>query len=108
MSFREFKDEHGVEWKAWDVKPKGIEQRTPTPPTAVPAQNPDRRHRLDSGEMRLRMRPGYEAGWLSFESDAEKRRLIPLPPNVDDASEDQLRAWLAAATPFPKRGSFIE
>ena len=54
------------------------------------------------------MRPGWENGWLSFESNAEKRRLAPLPKDWEEAPVEQMRAWLAAATVFPKRGSFIE
>ena len=45
---------------------------------------------------------------LSFESAAEKRRLVPLPKGWEGASDEQLVKWLAEAKPFPKRGSFIE
>jgi hypothetical protein len=108
MALREFRDEHGVEWRAWDVRPRPIDG--PARPTAgVDATSTTRAPtRNDSGEARLRMRPGWEGGWLSFESAAEKRRLVPLPARWDDATDDQLRQWLASATPFPKRGSFIE
>ena len=110
MSLREFRDEHGVEWRAWDVRPQTVERRvSPTPPSGVPiAPEADRRKRHDPTEVRLRMRPGWEGGWLSFESVAEKRRLVPVPENWEDAPLEQMRKWLAAATPFPKRGSFIE
>lgn len=111
MGYREFKDEHGVDWRAWDVVPQAAEKRTaPTPTGGVPVlPDTDRRSsRHDSNEMRLRMRPGWEKGWLSFESEAEKRRLVPLPANWEDVSIEQLREWLASATSFPKRGSFIE
>ena len=68
----------------------------------------ERRKRENSGEVRLKMRPGWEGGWLSFESAKEKRRLVPLPQEWDQAPDEQLRAWLADAKSFPKRGSFIE
>ena len=110
MGLREFRDEHGVEWRVWDVRPQSVEKRvSPTPAEGVPVMPPqERRTRHDSNEVRLRMRPGWEGGWLSFESVAEKRRLVPLPANWEEVPEDQLREWLKAATPFPKRGSFIE
>ena len=110
MGYREFTDEWGVEWKAWDVTPRIVERRARRSPAAgTPKANPERRRQNEnSGEVRLRMRPGWEHGWLSFESVAEKRRLAPLPEKWDEESDEQLRQWLAQATPFPKRGSFIE
>lgn len=110
MGLREFKDEHGVEWRAWDVRPASVEKRvSPTPPSGIPVPTEaERRKRHDSNEVRLRMRPGWEGGWLSFESATEKRRLVPLPPTWEEAPLEKLREWLAAATPFAKRGSFIE
>jgi hypothetical protein len=111
MGYREFKDEYGVEWRAWDVRPTNVEHRAPpTPAGGVPVfkKEEDRRHHNDSQEVRLRMRPGWEDGWLSFESDAEKRRLAPLPKDWEDAPVEKMREWLASATVFPKRGSFIE
>ena len=108
MAYREFKDQWGNEWKAWDVQPTSVERRNSKPDAGgTPAVKAERRRR-DSGEVRLKMRSGWESGWLSFESAAEKRRLVPLPKNWDKASDDQLKAWLADAKAFPKRGSFIE
>jgi hypothetical protein len=38
--------------------------------------------------------PGYETGWLCFESErGEKRRLIPVPKDWEQADADQLRVW---------------
>lgn len=109
MAYREFKDQWGTEWRAWDVQPTSVERRNSKPnATAKPPVKDERRRRENSGEVRLRMRPGWEGGWLSFESAAEKRRLVPLPKDWDKASDDQLATWLGDAKQFPKRGSFIE
>ena len=110
MAYREFTDQWGNEWRAWDVRPQKVERRRPRSPSGeVPVVKEERRRKKeDSGELRLRMRPGWEDGWLSFESATEKRRLVPLPNDWESASDDQLRQWLAEAASFPKRGSFIE
>lgn len=109
MAYREFKDQWGNEWKAWDVQPTSVERRSSKPDASKSTAKPERRRvGENSGEVRLKMRPGWEGGWLSFESATEKRRLVPLPKDWDKASDDQLNAWLDDAKPFPKRGSFIE
>ena len=110
MAYREFTDRWGNEWRAWDVMPRTVERRSRPPQSGGAPEIKEERRRQgeNSGEVRLRMRPGWEHGWLSFESAAEKRRLAPLPQGWEDSTEEQLRELLAKATPFPKRGSFIE
>ena len=39
----------------------------------------------------------YSRGWLCFESEGEKRRLAPVPPEWDEAGPDRLSTWLQAA-----------
>ncbi len=109
MAYREFKDQWGTEWKAWETVPTGVERRgTTTPPSDTPKFDAGRRKRENSAEVRLKMRPGWEGGWLSFESAKEKRRLVPLPADWDKATDEQLNTWLTESKSFPKRGSFIE
>ena len=109
MAYREFTDQWGTDWRAWDVQPTSVERRgVRAPGEGTPVIKEERRNRENSGELRLRMRPGWEGGWLSFESAAEKRRLVPIPKGWDEAPDAQLQAWLAEAKSFPKRGSFIE
>lgn len=71
MAYREFIDEGGTTWRAWDTYP-------------VSAAN---------------VRPGYEGGWLGFESDGERRRLAPVPAAWEEASDSQLREMLTRAHP---------
>ena len=69
MSYREFRDGAGVQWKAWDTLPR------------------------DPANVRI----GYVGGWLSFESEAERRRLHPIPDGWAAAPDSELLRWLGAA-----------
>ncbi len=71
MAYREFTDEGGTSWRAWDTYPGSA----------------------------ANVRPGFEGGWLGFECDAERRRLAPVPAGWEEASDDDLRAMLARAQP---------
>lgn len=78
MAVREFTDERGVSWRAWDVSPAMM----------VPATK---------GEDYLAAI--YQTGWIVFESvtGGEKRRLSMVPEGWGDATEKELRAMLAKA-----------
>jgi hypothetical protein len=41
-----------------------------------------------------------DEGWLCFERLDEVRRLVPIPPNWESASESELRSMLARAKPI--------
>ncbi len=51
---------------------------------------------------RVNVMPGYEAGWLTFECDGEKRRLFPVPPDWTTAPDEELLRWLASAAVVQK------
>jgi hypothetical protein len=44
-----------------------------------------------TAQRRITLNEGYGAGWLTFESLDEKRRLIPIPPQWEDLSQTELR-----------------
>lgn len=69
MAYREFQDEQGRSWRVWDTFPQK--------PQIVS--------------------PGFENGWLSFETEGEKFRLIPIPPHWETGSESRLRGLLQTA-----------
>ena len=71
MAYREFTDDGGTSWRAWDTYPGSA----------------------------ANVRPGFEGGWLGFECEAERRRLAPVPAGWEEASDDDLRAMLARAQP---------
>jgi hypothetical protein len=82
MAVREFKDEQGRLWRAWEIRPEAIH-----PPT--------------KGEDWLA--DCYVTGWIVFETLAgdEKRRLCPWPMNWAEADGIRLRQLLASAEVVP-------
>jgi hypothetical protein len=82
MAVREFKDEQGRLWRAWEIRPEAIH-----PPTKSEDWLAD----------------CYITGWIVFETLAgdEKRRLCPWPMNWAEADGRRLRQLLAAAELVP-------
>ena len=80
MAHREFTDSRGISWMVWST--------TPSAGSVL------------GGEMRQ--------GWLTFESDGERRRLVPIPNNWEEAASERLelycRAAQAVARTTPIRG----
>ena len=74
MAYVEFEDEEGRGWRAWDTYP----------------QNPHF------------VAPGFEQGWLSFETEGEKHRLAPVPPDWNQVPLARLRQMLRAARQPPR------
>jgi hypothetical protein len=64
---------HGTEWTIWNV-------------------TPSLDHRL-----RIPLTGSTGAGWLCFQSDAEKRRIVPVPEGWEDWPEEALAAALETA-----------
>ena len=69
MAQREFTDSRGTHWLVWST--------TPTPGSLL---GDDMRH-----------------GWLTFESDGERRRLAPIPRAWEDAAIERLELYCKAA-----------
>lgn len=84
MSVREFQDENGRRWRAWDVRPEAI-------------------HPLTRAEDYLT--ECYVIGWIVFETPSgdEKRRLCPWPANWAKCSDAELCSLLARADRVPAR-----
>ena len=67
MPLRHFTDPRGVDWQVWDTLPEKIVSNT------------------------------LEGGWLTFQSENEKRRLAPIPLYWANAPDEELRGLLARA-----------
>jgi hypothetical protein len=70
MPIRDFTDAGGVRWQVWATTP-----------------------------MRGDVHPQFASGWLAFESEAERRRLAPIPSTWEDAADGGLCDLLAQAVP---------
>lgn len=82
MAVREFSDDFGREWRAWDIKPEAIHPQTKAEDYLADC---------------------YTVGWIVFErtTGEEKRRLCPYPVRWADSSEPELRALLGSAEIVP-------
>jgi hypothetical protein len=69
MAQREFTDSRGTHWLVWST----------TPMTGS----------VLASEMRQ--------GWLTFDSDSERRRLAPIPRDWENAADDRLELYCRAA-----------
>lgn len=73
MAYRSFTDRDGTEWQVWDVVPSSTVRHT------------------------------LSGGWLTFESEAEKRRLAPVPLYWVSADDAELERLMRTATVVPRR-----
>jgi hypothetical protein len=108
VAYKKFAGPDGSSWQVWRVLPTAAERRQGQRRKASAAGaalykgperrvNPDRRSKVTAG--RTVVGHGLEHGWLCFESDAgEKRRLVPVPENWEQASPQKLWLWCRAAT----------
>jgi hypothetical protein len=99
MAHREFRDENGRTWQAWDVIPSafdaGVAADEARPSDAGPERRRSRRRVLSvAAEMR--------GGWLAFQSQDESRRLAPIPAGWAKMSDAELAALVRGATPSTK------
>jgi hypothetical protein len=77
MPLREFTDSTGRPWRVWDIRPEQM-------------------HAATRAEDHLQ---NVINGWLAFESatNGEKRRLAPIPPKWESATEQELEEMLERA-----------
>ncbi len=72
MGYREFVDDAGTMWRVWDTHP------------------------VAASTLRT-VSPNYAGGWLTFESEIERRRLTPIPAGWEVGSRDLMMHWCARA-----------
>ena len=108
---RTFVDATGTRWTVWEVKPgaaamgdaerrSGGERRgelAPEPVIERRRADDDRRRRSVSWARGVNR--ALAGGWLTFQSDAEHRRLAPVPPGWAEATEPDLDALCRRARP---------
>ena len=73
MALRELRDESGVIWTIYDVHPSTARHGT------------------------LQIREELASGWLCFQSDAAKRRLVGIPDQWEQMDDSALMSLMTAA-----------
>ena len=109
MSYRTFVDNDGAYWQVWDSLPVKFERRVLSEDRrrakSFAWQGTDRRSGVDrrtTSQRRITLSEGYGRGWLTFESLAEKRRLVPIPNRWEELSNAELRALCEQAKRIAK------
>ena len=75
MASRDYVDSNGMPWRVWSTVPM----------------------------MGAVLTPGFEGGWLTFESDeGNLRRLAPIPAGWESAPTDQLDLYCRTAKEVPR------
>jgi hypothetical protein len=113
VSYRTFLDTTGKRWEVWLVTPAAAERRkadrrataaSGEPFTGGPERRRTPERRRAPFRRSVAVATEYSQGWLCFESEAEKRRLAPVPPGWEEAGPDRLSTWLQAAKRVVKCG----
>jgi len=73
MALRELRDESGVLWTVYDVHPSTVRHGS------------------------LQIREELASGWLCFQSDAAKRRLVGIPEQWEQLEDGALMSLMTAA-----------
>lgn len=96
MPYRQFIDPEGSTWDVWEVRPAAAEAAL----RKVRAQrDPARASDWTTGGV---VSDALAAGWLCFESGAQKRRLAPIPSDWLDATPGALTDLCGMATPVTR------
>jgi hypothetical protein len=93
----------------WDSQPTRVERRERQTERRAPRRftwnGVERRSGADrrvTNQRRITLNEGYGAGWLTFESLREKRRLVPIPRHWDELPQGELRELCSKAKPVAK------
>jgi hypothetical protein len=100
MAHRQFQDETGRRWEAWDVHPSTVELRLNAERLQAATASP-------SGELRRHatfpLPPELRAGWLAFQCGEEARRLAPIPADWYRLTDLELVRLAGAASRIARR-----
>ena len=109
MSYRTFVDRDGSYWQVWDSQPTKVERRVTGADRrrhkSHPWQGLERRTGTDrrlTSQRRITLSEGFGAGWLTFESLNEKRRLTPIPSRWEEFAQPELRTLCEKAKRIAK------
>ncbi len=95
MTYREFTDEQGQLWEVWEIRPISIERRLNEERRRYPRLS-DRRN----SNLELKLRGSHRDGWLTFQCEHQRRRLVPIPEGWDSLPDSELVGLLERAAPL--------
>lgn len=95
MTYREFFDEQGQHWEVWEIRPISIERRLNEERRRYPRLSDRRNPNLE-----LKLRGSHRDGWLTFQCEHQRRRLVPIPDGWDSLSDSELVGLLQRASPL--------
>jgi hypothetical protein len=110
VPYKVFNAPDGTKWEVWMVMPTSTERRrgeefgqsSASESANSTSAGVTERRRVDAGP-RTVVSPGYENGWLCFESGSgEKRRLVPVPDGWETAAAEKLWMWCRLAAEVPR------
>jgi hypothetical protein len=91
MAHRTIRDDAGIEWEVWEVRPSSTERRYLADRRGI-RRSTDERRTITMPRLAL---PGQlRKGWLAFRSRFERRRVAPVPAGWAALSEAELRRLL--------------
>lgn len=94
MTHRKIKDATGKPWDVWEVYPSAVEERMSGEYPAVPNIDGSPGEKRD---VRIRLPPALQSGWLAFQAGNDRRRLAPIPTNWISLDNDELIRLLGLA-----------
>jgi hypothetical protein len=89
MALRTFKDSGGQEWTVWNTLPTAQRSALSAYMETVSAAG--------HGDTKP-IRKAFEAGWLTFASGGQKKRLAPIPERWEDGTDADLQRLLVEAS----------
>ena len=92
MAMREFEDSTGRSWRAWDTYPSAGPGNDDTALVRFMKRQPG-----DEGVQPLGVRSHLAAGWLTFGSGDERKRIAPVPAGWQTCDLPKLLQLLARA-----------
>jgi hypothetical protein len=101
MPYRTFQDSGGRDWQVWDIVPRLSERRSEEAverrvhDVEVPIERRREERRLAESRRSV-LHGSFAKGWLCFESNADKRRLSPIPSDWMACTKSQLERYLNA------------
>lgn len=102
MPYRTYVDSLGADWQVWDIVPRLSERRSGEIDRRIEEKFIEfverRQESRRLGETRRAVLRGtYAQGWLCFDSEAEKRRLSPIPQDWTTCSDERLEVYARQA-----------